>query len=546
MAQKNVFTSGADEKTPSHPQYFSWINNTNEGATEEQTLINLNFFKYMRDRYDMKIDIYAWDAGNLDGAWGTYADFTTGKLQKQYPNGYGPCAKAAADIGIRLGVWGGADGYGDTPEEEAARKELIVSLCRDHGFALFKFDTVCGSLRAEKRAVFAETMQECRKYVPDLVLLNHRNDLGEAEVYATTFLWGGVETYVDVHITNPMTAMHNRAFLFSRGHVPGLQRLTEDHGVCISSCIDYFEDDLIYQAFSRSLILAPEIYGNPWLMRDDELPVLANIYNLHRRYNKILVNGMELPDFNGASTVVRGDGKRRFLTTGNATWEMQTYSVTLDESIGLEPCESVSVVIRHPYVQYKGDFKYGETVEIPMAPFRAYLLEICDSVLCDDEPTGGAYQVLRSKDGVTKEIKLVQADGTVVTSSVFGKTYALGKAYRNSPNFTVSPAELKIPGDAGTFKVKITAAGSSSYSISSDVDWLSVSNAPTSGSATVTINASKGSSKERVGHIMISEDVTYKETTITLQNKITVTQDLIGMDVGVGDWGDGEDISGEI
>lgn len=141
---------------------------------------------------------------------------------------------------------------------------------------------------------------------------------------------------------------------------------------------------------------------------------------------------------------------------------------------------------------------------------------------------------------------LTKADGTVVTSSVFGKTYALGKAYRNSPNFTVSPAELKIPGDAGTFKVKITAAGSSSYSISSDVDWLSVSNAPTSGSATVTINASKGSSKERVGHIMISEDVTYKETTITLQNKITVTQDLIGMDVGVGDWGDGEDISGEI
>ncbi len=50
MAQKNVFTSGADEKTPSHPQYFSWINNTNEGATEEQTLININFFKYLRDR----------------------------------------------------------------------------------------------------------------------------------------------------------------------------------------------------------------------------------------------------------------------------------------------------------------------------------------------------------------------------------------------------------------------------------------------------------------------------------------------------------------
>jgi len=25
---------GADERTPSRAQYFSWINNTNEGATE--------------------------------------------------------------------------------------------------------------------------------------------------------------------------------------------------------------------------------------------------------------------------------------------------------------------------------------------------------------------------------------------------------------------------------------------------------------------------------------------------------------------------------
>lgn len=451
MAEKTIFTSGADEKTPSHPQYFSWINNTNEGATEKQTLININFFKYLRDKYDMQLEIYAWDAGNLDGARGTYADFTKGKLHKQYPNGYGSCAKAAADAGFRMGVWGGADGFGDSPEEEAERKELIVSLCRDYGFALFKFDTVCGSLRAEKRKVFAETIQECRKYVPDLVLLNHRNDLGEAEIYATTFLWGGVETYVDVHVANPITAMHNRAFMFSRGHVPGLQRLTEDHGVCISSCIDYFEDDLIYQAFSRSLILAPEIYGNPWLIRDDELPILANIYNLHRKYNSILVNGMELPDFKGASTVVRGDGKRRFLTTGNATWEMQTYSVTLDQSIGLEPCGRVTVVTHHPTVKVIGEFAYGETVQIPMKPFRAYLVEICDSAVCDDEPANCEYQVIHSKDGVTKEIKLVQADGEVTTKS--GKKLYTGDAFDKTETIPVclgTAVDCDVPADAAS------------------------------------------------------------------------------------------------
>ena len=44
--QQNRLPAGADERTPSIPQYFSWINNTNEGATEAQTLVNLDFFRY--------------------------------------------------------------------------------------------------------------------------------------------------------------------------------------------------------------------------------------------------------------------------------------------------------------------------------------------------------------------------------------------------------------------------------------------------------------------------------------------------------------------
>ena len=39
--EKNRKDAGADELTPSVAQYFSWINNTNEGSTERQTLINL-------------------------------------------------------------------------------------------------------------------------------------------------------------------------------------------------------------------------------------------------------------------------------------------------------------------------------------------------------------------------------------------------------------------------------------------------------------------------------------------------------------------------
>ena len=36
--KKDKKFAGADERTPSRAQYFSWINNTNEGSTEEQTL----------------------------------------------------------------------------------------------------------------------------------------------------------------------------------------------------------------------------------------------------------------------------------------------------------------------------------------------------------------------------------------------------------------------------------------------------------------------------------------------------------------------------
>ena len=60
--------AGADNFTPSVPQYFSWINNTNEGSTETQTLINLEFFEWLKEVYGMEIKIYAWDAGNFDGS----------------------------------------------------------------------------------------------------------------------------------------------------------------------------------------------------------------------------------------------------------------------------------------------------------------------------------------------------------------------------------------------------------------------------------------------------------------------------------------------
>jgi hypothetical protein len=95
---------GADENTPSRAQYFSWINNTNEGATEAQTMINLEFFKWLKDEYGMQLDIYAWDAGNLDGK-GVYGSIDSERFKRHYPNGVDPVYEKSRSFGCRLGVW---------------------------------------------------------------------------------------------------------------------------------------------------------------------------------------------------------------------------------------------------------------------------------------------------------------------------------------------------------------------------------------------------------------------------------------------------------
>ncbi|MDX2414597.1 MAG: hypothetical protein QNK33_05355, partial [Bacteroidales bacterium] len=65
LAQETKIFPGADESSPSRAQYFSWINNTNEGSTEAQTMVNLEFFKWLYEEYGMVLDIYVISAGAI-------------------------------------------------------------------------------------------------------------------------------------------------------------------------------------------------------------------------------------------------------------------------------------------------------------------------------------------------------------------------------------------------------------------------------------------------------------------------------------------------
>ena len=359
----------------------------------------------------MQLDIYAFDAGAIDGKR-FYGSIYSDRFKSQFPNGFDPVYEKAKSLGIRLGVWGGPDGFGDTPEEEKARIDQMVKLCKDYEFALFKFDAVCGPLRPEKEGAFIEMMTKCREYSPDLILLNHRLGLEKAKPYATTFLWGGAETYIDVWMVNNQTAPHHRAGALSRGLVPELQRLTEDHGVCISSCNDYWDDDLILQAFNRSLILAPEIYGNPWLLRDDEYPKLARIYNLHKKYRDIMVDGIVLPDSYGPYPVSRGDESTRLLSLRNLTWESATYTIKLDEEIGLEKGKRVSLIQLHPTEKVIGTYRIGDEVPVDVLPFRSCLLVATTDGFYEPAISGADYNVIRNIPDAPVEIEILGMPGT--------------------------------------------------------------------------------------------------------------------------------------
>lgn len=418
--------AGADQATPARSQYFSWINNTNEGATEAQTLANLAFFKWLHDEYGMMLDIYAFDAGFLDGKLFTTTLSTSDRFKRQFPHGLTGVVHAAASMGTRLGHWGGPDGFGETPEEEQDRIATMAGLCRDFNWALYKFDQVCGDLRPEKEAAFIRMMKASRVHSPDLIALNHRLPLGpEGLALMTTQLWDGQETYVDVHIGNRTTAPHHRAAAIGRGNTEGFSRLFEDHGVCISSCPDFFDDDMVLQAFGRNLILAPEVYGNPWLLRDDEYPKFARLFNLARRYREILVNAVALPPAQfGTNAVARGDATTRLITLRNLTWEPVTYTFPVGQEMGLSPAAKVEVRQLHPTEKLLGACRFGENCSVTVAPFRACLLLATTAGCPEVGVTGCDYQVVRDTPGKPVLVNLLGLPGTTAT-------VALQKGARN-------------------------------------------------------------------------------------------------------------------
>lgn len=430
-----------NEFTPSKAVYFDWINRNWYGSNQDKIESNLRFFKWMHDEYGMQLDIYLMDAGDIDqgpncaNSHGlpAYGSLETEWFKQRFTDGFAPLVELAKSFNCRLGIWLGPDGYGTSTEEAATRKEMLVKFCKEYNFALFKFDACCSDLSPENQQYFIETMKECRRHTPDLIVLNHRITLNEeARKHTTTFLWEGRETYVDVNISNDVPAPHHRASNLSRGLPPNLNRLTEDHGVCFSSALDAWDDDLILQAFNRNLILSPEIYGNPFLLNDNAIARLARIYNIHRLYNDILVNGMILPEEQyGKFAVSRGDRSTRLITLRNLSWLPVQVPVKLDESIGLSDLGEVEVFQYHPTERFLGKFKPGETFNVTVQPFRACLIKVSTKPDKEIILKGVNYQVKRYVPEHPVLIDLMGTAGETVIFSIISNDRTFRKATLN-------------------------------------------------------------------------------------------------------------------
>jgi hypothetical protein len=268
--------------------YFDWLCHDNSGPRESEVLANFAALRRLKALYGLQFDIYNSDAGLVESQGTYYPQFKADFLSR-FPAGLGPVAAASDALGMRLGLWIGPDGFGETPEEMAARRGQILAWVRDFNVGLFKMDTVVSALDHKDKYILekkyqslADALAEARRIDPKFVAINHRiNNSPYMLTITDCLLWRGQETYIDVHISNRSASLYNRDCSIGRELASEFYkspfRQFEDHGICFNSCLEKWEDDLVTQAFGRASVLSPEMYGTFFFLGDADYPRLARL-----------------------------------------------------------------------------------------------------------------------------------------------------------------------------------------------------------------------------------------------------------------------------
>jgi hypothetical protein len=402
--------------------YFDWLCHDNSGPLESEILDNFAALQKLRALYGLQFDIYNSDAGLVESQ-GTYFPQFKGHFDQRFPHGLRTIADASAALGMKLGLWIGPDGFGETPAEMAARQDQLLSWVRDFNVGLFKMDTVVSALAHKDKYILekkyqslADALSEARRIDPSFVAINHRiNNSPYMLTITDCLLWKGEETYIDVHITNETAALYNRSASIGRELTSEFFktpfRQFEDHGICFNSCIENWEDDLVAQAFGRASVLSPELYGTFFFLGDEQYPKLARLIQLHKQSEPLLKRAFPLSD----GDIAHGDGRSSLVVLRNPTWTFQTKSVPLDGRIGLAavPGTPLTVRQRHPreFLISKQGLKAGESLGIELEPFGLQMIQV-DTTLPDEPYLGGIpYEVVPGPGADSFDLRLLGDPG---------------------------------------------------------------------------------------------------------------------------------------
>jgi len=404
--------------------YFDWLCHDNSGPLESEILANFAVLKKLRELYGFQFDIYNSDAGLVESQ-GTYFPEYRPVFDKRFPQGLRAIADAAQELDMKLGLWIGPDGFGETPESMALRREQLVEWVRDFNVGLFKLDTVVSPLRHEDKYILekkyqslVDALSEARRIDPDFVAINHRVNQSPYMLTITDcLLWRGQETYIDVHITNTDSALYNRSCSIGRSlyseffGVPFRQ--FEDHGICFNSLIENWEDDFVTQAFGRASVISPEMYGAFFFLPDEDYPKLARLIQFHKRSQPLLTRAFPLEN----GDIAHGNGRSALIVLRNPTWESVKRPVRIDETIGLARNGRGSVIVRqrHPYERLlagpEDGVGWGGMIDIELEPFDVRLIQV-DSDMPEEPFIGGvSYEIVPGPEDSRFNVKLMGEPG---------------------------------------------------------------------------------------------------------------------------------------
>jgi hypothetical protein len=404
--------------------YFDWLCHDNSGPRESEVLANFDALRRLKELYGLQFDIYNSDAGLVESQGTYYPEFKANFLSR-FPAGLKPLAEASRALGMRLGLWLGPDGFGETPDAMSARREQLLSWVRDFNVGLFKMDTVVSELAHPDRYILekkyqslADALSEARCIDPGFIAINHRiNNSPYMLTITDCLLWRGEETYIDVHISNETASLYNRDCSIGRelsSEFLGTPfRQFEDHGICFNSCLEKWEDDLVTQAFGRASVLSPEMYGTFFFLGDGDYPRLARLIQLHKRLEPLLKTSYPLP----GGDIAHADGASSLVLVRNMSWEPAFKTIPLDASIGLAaaPGAPLTVRQRHPWerlMKRAGEGAvFGGTLPVEMDPFSIRLIQVDTAPPAEPLVAGVPYEIVPGPDAGNFGVKLLGTPG---------------------------------------------------------------------------------------------------------------------------------------